>query len=340
MRTWQGCLLGVAVLATAGCRTNPHVTALERELRLQEDRIYQLEDSLEDAQCSLASCQKENESLRNRLKEKADAAVRGALAAPPGVPEEPKVELPDTGQFKSDLPPSLRGWSPRETPTQSPGPAEPPAPEEPPAARPGPRLPAQPMPAPESEAPPWRPKDPDAASSGSDAGESPIEEISLGDVAANVGGAADELAVVLHPRDALGQPVIVPGPVSVVLVDPALTGDAARLARWDFSAAQVAGFLRDSGAADGIRLALAWPNLEPAHDRLHLFVRYTTPDGRKLQADRPIRVSQLAQVIPPQLLQVPRETPPPRSIPSSAATNPPPQRVSQRPRRPTWSPER
>ena len=40
-----------------------------------------------------------------------------------------------------------------------------------------------------------------------------------------------------------------------------------------------------------IHLTMAWPGDPPAHHKLHLFVRYVTADGRKLQADQPIEVA-------------------------------------------------
>ena len=46
------------------------------------------------------------------------------------------------------------------------------------------------------------------------------------------------LLVVVEPRDFGGNIVNAPGDISVALLDPALTGEQARLARWDFAAAR------------------------------------------------------------------------------------------------------
>ncbi len=127
--------------------------------------------------------------------------------------------------------------------------------------------------------------------------------------------------VVVEPRDFGGNIVNVPGDISVALLDPALAGDEARLARWDFVAAETQGMIR-TGSQPGIHLRLPW-NSAPPHDRLKVFVRYTTRDGRKLQAER--------------LISVALGGPPPERdvmLDSRAAE------TASRPQRPEWSPLR
>ena len=41
----------------------------------------------------------------------------------------------------------------------------------------------------------------------------------------------------------------------------------------------------------GIEMAMFWPDDLPVNRDLHLFVRYTTGDGRKLEVDGPVRVA-------------------------------------------------
>ena len=82
--------------------------------------------------------------------------------------------------------------------------------------------------------------------------------------------------------------------MSVVVLDPAVLderGKAARVARWDFTAAETASLFRRTDSSRAIHLAMAWPADPPKHNKLHLFVRYVTADGRKLEADRPIEVA-------------------------------------------------
>jgi hypothetical protein len=103
------------------------------------------------------------------------------------------------------------------------------------------------------------------------------------------------IAVVLQPRDARGRAVGAPADVSVVVLDPALEGEAARVARWDVPAAETAAHLRNAGADRTIRLEMPWPSDPPVHSRLYLFVRYTTRDGRQLQAEGPIQIALAGQ---------------------------------------------
>ena len=123
---------------------------------------------------------------------------------------------------------------------------------------------------------------------------SPVAQITLhpaltGGIGSGGRPGDEGLLVVVEPRDFGGNIVNAPGDISVALLDPALTGEQARLARWDFAAAETQGMIR-TGSQPGIHLRLPWTST-PAHDRLKVFVRYTTRDGRKLQAERLIGVA-------------------------------------------------
>ena len=96
--------------------------------------------------------------------------------------------------------------------------------------------------------------------------------------------------MVIEPRDARGRLLDAPADIQVVALDPALTGQEARVARWDVTAAEASARLGD-GPDRGIHLNLPWPDRPPAHNKLHLFVRYLTSDGRKLQADGLVEVA-------------------------------------------------
>jgi hypothetical protein len=106
----------------------------------------------------------------------------------------------------------------------------------------------------------------------------------------------DGLSVVIEPRSADDQFVPQSGGVSVVVLDPTKAGDAARVARWDFAAGEVQQKLAASSAARGIRLQMPWPATPPTSDKLHVFVRYETADGRRLQSDREVFVAQPGQL--------------------------------------------
>ena len=105
------------------------------------------------------------------------------------------------------------------------------------------------------------------------------------------GQPGDEGIIVgLQPVDGQGELVPAAAPISLVVIDPAISDDSARVARWDFSAEQIVGLTQNLPQGQPLRMALVWPSGPPRHNRLHLFVRYVTADGRKLQADIPLLV--------------------------------------------------
>ena len=56
MKTWQFALLGGALLAVAGCRTDPRIALVERDNFLKEQEIYRLRAQLEEYQDGDRSC--------------------------------------------------------------------------------------------------------------------------------------------------------------------------------------------------------------------------------------------------------------------------------------------
>jgi hypothetical protein len=154
----------------------------------------------------------------------------------------------------------------------------------------------------------------------------------------------DGLCVVLEPRNAADQCLPLTGAVSVVVLDPSRQGDAARVARWDFDAAAVQQAVHRTPSTRGIKLELPWPAAPPANSQLKLFVRYETPDGRKLQTDRDIVLTSTGQLAG-------RWTPRPPGRQSSGAAAPPrgtaaapssvsdSEAIAERPA-PLWSPSR
>jgi hypothetical protein len=100
----------------------------------------------------------------------------------------------------------------------------------------------------------------------------------------------DGLAVLIEPRNKAGQFVPKPAAVTIVLLDPAKNGDAARYARWEFDQDVAEEVLRTDPLDRGLLFRVPWSGTPPDSDRLHLFVRYHTEDGRKLEADRLITI--------------------------------------------------
>lgn len=73
MKCWQGCLfLSFLVLETIGCKTPGSTEALQRELRYQEDMIYQLQDYIRTYKCYLEECRQENDACQHSGKTPSD----------------------------------------------------------------------------------------------------------------------------------------------------------------------------------------------------------------------------------------------------------------------------
>ena len=104
-------------------------------------------------------------------------------------------------------------------------------------------------------------------------------------------GGDEGILVVFEPRNARGEMVAEPGDVSIALVDPERSGPQARIARWDFAANEAFEQFHRSGALGrGYEFELPWPDAAPQNKKLELFVRYVTPDGRKLMSEMTISV--------------------------------------------------
>jgi hypothetical protein len=135
----------------------------------------------------------------------------------------------------------------------------------------------------------------------------------------------DGLSILIEPRNGKEQFVPQAGAVSVAVIDPAQSGEAARIARWDFEASAMLQKLQQAGAADGIHLQLPWPAARPEHSRLRLFVRYETADGRKLQTDRDIHIAlpgQFTQTWTPRAADKPHHLTPEAESPAAEASAP------------------
>ena len=100
----------------------------------------------------------------------------------------------------------------------------------------------------------------------------------------------DGVMVCIEPRSAQGEVVELRGPLSIVLLDPALEGDAARVARWDLAENEATAHFHRTPQGTGIQLELPWPTGTPAHRQLKLFVRSTLADGRKFDASKDIEI--------------------------------------------------
>ncbi len=317
-------LLALAALAAPGCKSNGNQELLERELRLKDDAIYELQSQLDDDEQRLEACQRENCALKKGAQ--GDAGVGTGIDASPLSPGG--ASRPPAGADRLPTPPR-RPRSDITVPDlpkidlgtpAPPGDAAPPLPSD--SAAPGTRASA------ESPAPPLLTAVGDGSSQksvshrsirGLTSTASLMHDSSADDTASNDPlppmSSADEVKriainrllsgshsfgsrpgddgvrVVFTARDVSDQAILAPGTVSVEVVDPEAVGVASRVARWDFSAEETAAHFRTGTLAKGYHFDLIWPDHPPTHDRVKMVVRFNTPDGRELEAQQTIHIA-------------------------------------------------
>ncbi len=330
MKSWQLAIPALLALAASGCTVGQHhveVTALQNENRDLEDNLYQQQAALKELCQQLDACRKDNEALRRRLQDlspsgpeiapRRPAAPAAEGPKPPSlelgqpvpagqVPERLRTPAPPNRPATSGLPPAPEEESPpaTEAPPFTPPGAAPPATEAPPFTPPSA---AAPKPLPGDSAPPAshalrsvNPAPPYGRALQTD--NTKVAAITLHPIVAGAdrsdqppGG--DGIALWIEPRDRAGNLVRAAAPVAVVVLDPdpSMAGEAARVGRWDFTSEATAAFFRKTATAEGIFLELTWPGDPPKHRTLEVFVRYTTDDGRKIEARRPIHLDLASQ---------------------------------------------
>jgi hypothetical protein len=352
----------MSAVVFSGCRSQSRVNQqlLERELRLQEDCIWRLKWALEDQQRALDDARaqadtfkKEADTVRGKASAGPDLTPPSTILAPaqggrdseaPRLPPAPGVPSGDLVEPPPGVAPTLRAPGTSREPS-SPRRSSPPRPKE---VFEGPAITqASAVSEPRSrtrdmENPPER-LNPDLT----------IDRIVLNEAMSgglNLDGKpGDELlGVAIEQRDAKDARMIAPGDVSIVVVDPALDGKASKIARWDFDSEEVARHVRRNREGAALQFELPWPKL-PAHSDLRLFVRFTTYDGRKLEANLPIEVEltesggwkQKPEVAP--AVHEEAEPPAPSQTDAPAPPNPEEAPTSEPPpaaRRSKWAPNR
>jgi len=282
------------VLGVTGCKSDLNQQLLERELRYQEDQIYQLQDELHSACARLERTAGENASLKRQL-----GMSEGDSATPRAAPARPRADVPAPVM----VPPAIEIPDMPAPPSGGP----PAGPLAPPVLEGVPPLPGTPPQGPRTSAMPAGDGGlslPPAAEAG------PVRRLSHEELAADAGrathlvvnasqtscldtdgdGTSDGLAVVFEPRDAEERLVAVAGPVSIAVfdatagIDPA-SGEPAAIARWDIAAEESLTRFRRTSRQRGLAFHLPWPGRPPAGDHVRVAVRMTPPDTDPLEAD-------------------------------------------------------
>jgi hypothetical protein len=281
-------IVGGLVAVAAGCRTDADILMLRRELRWQEDRIYELQDDLCEMEDRLVSSRQENSALRRRL-----GAAEGTDTAPrtPGSRSSDPTPrgISDLPNKDNNTPPELNGIQPPQIDLGTPS-----KPED--------------LPAPKGNEP--RPM-PNGASRRRGASRTmpaaydqttprSYDQVQIERIAINPrltggnntdGHYGDEgVMVALEPRDRQGQLINAPGELTLTIIDAAESGVDAIVAEWDFAADDMAVHFRNAPFGKGFIFELPWPGEPPRRDKLKLRVRYGTPDGRTVTAEHVLRV--------------------------------------------------
>lgn len=306
--------IALLVLLSTGCRTARLTEPLERENRHLEDHIYYLEDQLNELQAQLDSCRRENCALRQQTNDR--PFIEGTT---------PRATTSDLTPPVTELGPSTSGMPGAPAPSEEAPPfRSPPIISPPDPSRPdGELAPGEPL-APEPEQEPPAGASTDAGDIGpvledaklptsatpisTDGKPTEITDYNVVEIALNprlTGGhdrdnkhPGDEgILVVVEPRNKAKQALEVPADISIVVLDPALEGSAARIARWDFSADEAAEHYKRGLFGEGFEFELPWPNNPPAHPDLMLFVRYTLPTRQQFVVDKPIKVDLTGEVV-------------------------------------------
>lgn len=287
MRSWRWLAFCILALSAAGCCRlggRSANAALEQENRQLEDRLYQTQHELEKCQQQLERARSDAQNARGRKIGPAEASAGPELQAPETL-QAPSIEMPSEPEPSGTVPDRLM--------------------------------------LPEGDsAPPFNPPTPRPTATSARRGSAPARRIADPAASRNVASVTlsqtltggfdvdrqpghDGIIAVIEPRDSQGRLLEVPASVSVVILDPALSGKEARLGRWDYSPEQVARVLAQNQPGMGIPLEVLWPTAPPQHSTLHLYIRYTTADGRKLETNRVVEVRLPGTRPPPTLAAAP-----------------------------------
>lgn len=305
-------------LVVAGCKSDVSQQLLERELRMQEDQIYLLQDEVQEKCARLDRVAAENRSLKKQLGiVDPDASLPSRIDVPAAVaapargptPAAPPALVPPAVSAPTVVAPPLTLPEPSGVPPVGAGPAGD-----------GPRFGPRFSPTPGGSAPPATiapptldgvpplPDEPGArGASATSETTSPIRRLSHEESLSAEGrithlvinpartscfdgdgdGASDGLAIVFEPRDADERLVTAGGDVSIVAYDPTTPGgpEGAPLAKWDIPSAEALAHFRRTSRARGLHFTLPWQGRPPAGDHVRIFVKLTSFDGQSFETD-------------------------------------------------------
>lgn len=277
-------LLALSLLA--GCRVDPNMQLMERDLRLQDQRIFDLEAHLFDCHAVAEAYKRDIAALRERLdeapgKETDDLgpldtwdAERRLRPKPPSDIAPPAIDEGDDPASTQQMP-SLDSAQPLEDfdpdpPPPFQGPPLDPA-DEAETGETSIQQSVDPGSEPTSEVLP----SPSLTGSGSDV---ELINLRLAMQYQATEGLPLQVEALVEPRDAESRRVPAAGDVSLMI--QAAEGAGQELARWEFEAEHARHLWKKSRLGTGMQFQLPWPG-SPRPGRYRLWVRYVGDDGRK-----------------------------------------------------------
>jgi len=300
---WMSIVMAVGV--AVGCKSDLNQQLLERELRYQEDQIYQLQDELQEKCARLDSVASENTSLRRQLgvgdtdpvgrtrparpTPATPAApiavppaiqVPPAISVPPAINVPPAIQVPDAGRPPAAAPRVPGGLAPPALDNIPPLPVKPSSVTEPiPLSLPAPAdAAAKPAPAPVAV--------PVAYDQPLSEGR-PVRLVVNSATTAcfddNGDGRSDGINVTFEPRDAAEKLVPAPGAVSIAVFETA--DPSTPLATWTIPATQAEAHFRRTTRLRGMHFPLRWTGVPPMGDHVRVVVQLTGADGSVLDTD-------------------------------------------------------
>lgn len=272
--------------AIVGCKSDLSQQLLERELRYQEDQIYQLQDELQDTCARLDMLDGENASLRRQLgvspgdavsrpRAGAPRASAGPVAVPPAIQIPEAIRPPSPADIPL-TPPALDNIPPLPVkPSASPAPA--------PLALPEP-VDAAAIPEPVPMAVPVSYDEP--ASDGRPV-RLAVNHAATTRLDDDGDGVSDGIAVTVEPRDAGEKLVAAPGAVTITAFD--VIDPTTPLASWTIPTEQAAGHFRPTTRLRGLHFPLRWTGVPPTGDHVRVVIRIAGPEGAVLETDATIQ---------------------------------------------------
>jgi hypothetical protein len=304
-RRHAGLALVAAATLAAGCKSDLNQQLLERELRYQEDQIYQLQDELAEKCARLNHVAGENASLRQQLGvSDADPAApsRGRRPRSPGVPPAatvpPAIRVPDAAPLPAPrggpaprdggppvdvAPPTLEGVPPLPTTDSGESLSLPPAtasfdPSARPIAEAGSESRVDPAAA-EAPAPALVRMSYDEPAEGGEAVRLAINPSASNGLDADGDGLSEGLSLAIEPRNQGEKLVGLSGDVTITAYDAAAASGSPPLARWTVTVAEAATRFRPTGRRRGLVLDLPWQGTLPAAGHVRVTVESPAASG-------------------------------------------------------------